>query len=274
MKWTNLTALVLATVIAGPAQADPEADRLALRDLYQQAFSDIDLAEFKDGVYAIDAKMREQWLEMEDFPPYEIAIDEGDELYNTPFANGKSYADCFGEDPGVKHNYPMFDEVKGEVVTLEVAINKCRQENGEEALPWLVGELAQISAYMAFNSRGNHFEIKIDSPAALAAYEDGKQFYYTRRGQMNFECRSCHQQNVGHMLRAERISPSLGHTTHWPVYRGRWQYVGNIQKRFQECNIQVRAVPFEAQSSEYRNLEYFLTYMNNGMELNGPGSRR
>ncbi len=274
MNLTKLIALLLVTVVVSAAQADPEADRLAFRELYQQKFPAVDLAEFKDGVYAIDEKMREQWLEMEDFPAYEIAIDEGEELYETPFANGKTYADCFGDDPGIKHNYPIFDESVAEVITLEVAINKCREDNAEKPLPWLVGELAEISAYMAFSTRGKSFDIKIDSAAAQEAYENGKQFYYTRRGQMNFECRSCHQQNVGHMLRAEKISPSLGHTTHWPVYRGSWQYVGNIHKRFQECNIQVRAVPFEAQSAEYRNLEYFLTYMSNGMELNGPGSRR
>jgi len=274
MKTKNLVALFFACIIVTPVYADPEADRQALRDLYQQKFPDIDLAEFKDGVYALDAKMRDQWLEMEDFPPYEIAIDEGEELYNALFANGKTYADCFGDDPGVKHNYPQFDQSRGGVVTLEVAINLCREENGETALPWLVGELAEISAYMAYESRGKSIDIKVDSTEAMAAYDDGKQFYYTRRGQLNFDCSSCHKQNVGKMLRAERVSPTIGQTTHWPVYRGRWQFVGNIHKRFQECNIQVRAVPFEPQSEEYRNLEYFLTYMSNGMELNGPGSRR
>ncbi len=273
MKWTNLIALLLLGAVS-IAYADPEADRQALSKLYQQKFPDMDISEFKDGVYAIDAKMREQWMEMEDFPPYEIAIDEGEELYNTVFANGKSYADCFGDDPGVKNVYPKFDQQLGKVITLEVAINQCRLDNGEEALPWLVGDLARISAYMAMASRGKTFEIQIQSPEAIAAYTAGKQFYYTRRGQLNFNCSGCHQQNVGNMLRAERVSPTLGQATHWPVYRGKWEDVGNIQMRFQECNSQVRAMPLEAQGDEYRNLEYFLTYMSNGMELNGPGSRR
>jgi sulfur-oxidizing protein SoxA len=30
----------------------------------------------------------------------------------------------------------------------------------------------------------------------------------------------------------------------------------------------------EPQSESYRNLEYFLTYMSNGLELNGPASRK
>jgi sulfur-oxidizing protein SoxA len=113
-----------------------------------------------------------------------------------------------------------------------------------------------------------------DDPAALAAYEDGKRFYYTRRGQLNFACSNCHVNMAGSMLRAERLSASLGHTTHWPVYRLKWKEVGPLHKRFAECNSQVRAVPLEPQSESYRNLEYFLTYMSNGMALNGPASRK
>jgi len=36
----------------------------------------------------------------------------------------------------------------------------------------------------------------------------------------------------------------------------------------------VRAKPFKAQNEEYRNLEYFISYMSNGLEINGPGSRK
>ena len=28
------------------------------------------------------------------------------------------------------------------------------------------------------------------------------------------------------------------------------------------------------QKDEYKNLEYFITYMSNGLEINGPGSRK
>ena len=75
-------------------------------------------------------------------------------------------------------------------------------------------------------------------------------------------------------LRAERLSASLGHVTHWPVYRFEWQEVGSLHRRFKRCNAQVGAEPFPSQSEAYRNLEYFLSYMSNGLELNGPASRK
>lgn len=277
MKRTNYFLIITVSLgVAGLVHADPESDRQALVDYYQAQFPEVEWQEFANGLYAFDEVAREQWIEMEDFPPYEIAIEEGEEYFNTPFANGKGYADCFENGGiGIRQHYPQFDSEAGEVVTLELAINYCRAANEEAPLPYLDGELAAISAYMAYTSRGNAIKVIIpDDPRALQAYEAGKQFYYSRRGQLNFACSSCHLQSAGLSLRADRLSTALGQATHWPVYRSSWGDIGTLHKRFRECNVQVRARPFEAQSSEFRTLEYFLTYMSNGLELNGPGSRR
>ena len=267
---------ILGLCLAVPGWAGPEDDLAALRDFYAGRFPDIELSAHIDGAYALDEAKREQWLEMEEFPPYEIAVDDGVDLYEEGFANGGSYADCLGEGaPAVKDQYPYFDTDKGEVMTLELVLNECRVAAGEQALDWDSEELAAVVAYIAMESRGQLMSVKVpDDPRAMAAYEDGKQFYYTRRGQLNFACSSCHLQSAGMMLRAERLSATIGHATHWPVYRGKWQRVGVLHRRFQECNSQVRAESFDMQSTEYRNLEYFLSYMNNGMELNGPASRK
>ena len=272
-----LSLFVLGFGVGTVAHADPEADRLALVNYYQQRFPNVELQEYANGLYAFDEVAREQWIEMEDFPPYEIGMEEGEEYFNTPFANGKGYADCFENGGiGIRQNFPYFDATLGEVVTLELAINQCRETNGEEPLPYLDGELVAVSAYMAYTSRGSTTNVNIPTqdPRALQAYESGKEFYYARRGQLNFACASCHAQSAGLSLRADRLSAALGQTTHWPVYRSSWGEIGSLHKRFRECNVQVRARPFEAQSLEYRNLEYFLTYMSNGLQLNGPASRR
>lgn len=256
------------------AVADPEADRIAFVKFYEQRFPNIEVAAHKDGTYALDAAKREQWLEMEDFPPYEIAVDEGESLFSIPFANGDRYADCFANDGlGVKQNYPYFDLNQNKVITLELAINNCREGNDEAPLDYLGEEIGYISAYMAFTSRGNEFDIKVPGEG-VAAYEQGKQFFYERRGQLDFACSSCHLNYAGGQLRAEVLSASIGHATHWPAYRFKWGQVGGLHKRFAECNKQVGAEIFGQQSRAYRNLEYFLTYMSNGMELNGPANRK
>ena len=256
------------------AVADPESDRQAMRAFYQKRFPDIAPEAHKDGVYAFDENAREQWLELEDFPPYEIAIDEGQELFESPLADGSNYSDCFG-DGAVKNQFPYFDEQKGEVITLELAINTCRSQHGDQPLPYDGAEITRLTAYIAFQSRGQ--TIAVAEPAnegALAAYNDGKRFYASRRGQLNFACTSCHVQLAGNRLRAEHLSASLGQVSHWPAYRLKWQDVGSLHRRFARCIKQVGAEPFPAQSKEYRNLEYFLTYISNGLPLNGPSIRK
>ncbi len=256
--------------------AEPQTDNETVRSYFQDLFPDLALDQYVDGVYAIDENSRSQWLEMEEFPPYDAAIEKGETLFSTPFANGKSYADCF-ENKGIaiKQNYPYFDTDKGQVVTLELAINDCRILNGEQALKYGKGDLAYISSYMASTSRDQKINITIpDDPRAKEAYEEGKQFFYSRRGQLNMACATCHISNAGKRLRADTLSPALGQVSHFPAFRFKWDDVGTLQRRYAGCNTQIRSKPFGLQSQQYRNLEYFHTYMSNGLPLNGPGSRK
>ena len=242
---------------------------------FKKRFSRVEFSEYKNGVYAIDAASREQWLEMEDFPPYEFAVDEGEALFTEPFANGKTYADCFANGgEGIRQNYPHFDSKKGEVITLELAINNCRQANGEKPLAYKKGALAKLSAYMASTSAGNIFATAVPDEAAYQAYSEGKEFFYSKRGQLNFSCADCHMRVAGQKLRADITSPALGHPTGFPVYRAKWEEMGTLHRRYAGCNKNIRAKPLPAQSRAYRNLEYFQSVMSQDLEINGPSSRK
>ena len=272
------TIIVLAGLLfSSLAVAGPEEDRAAFQKYFIEKFPQTGFSDFVNGVYSIDAASRSQWEQIEEFPPYEIAIDEGKALFEKAFANGKHYADCFANGGiGVRQNYPRFDSERGEVVTLELAINECRIANGEKPLKYGKGDIASISAYMASTSRGKpvNVEIPADNMAALTAYESGKQYYFSKRGQLNFSCFDCHGVSSGRRARADLLSPALGHPTHFPVYRSKWGAMGTLHRRFKGCNEQVRAKPQKMQGPEYRNLEYFLTYMSNGLAFNGPGARK
>ena len=273
-----IATLSLATLLALPyvATATPQQDLKEFQNYYMERFPDTPFEDFANGVYSIDAASREQWEDIEEFAPYELNISNGEDLFGKPFANGKTYASCFDNGGiGIRQNYPFFDTDRGEVITLELAINECRQANAEKPLKWKKGAIANISAYMASTSRGNVFDIQIpDDPRALAAYERGKKHFYTKRGQLNMACADCHKFYAGNMVRADLLSPALGHLTHFPVYRSKWGGLGTAHRRYGGCNKQVRAKPFPAQSEEYRALEYFHTYMSNGLAVNGPGARK
>jgi sulfur-oxidizing protein SoxA len=279
MKKITLTALfALAVGGAMPlaAQASPEDDLKEFREYFMNRFSGVPLNEFQNGVYAINADARSSWEAIEEFPPYEESVEHGQELFETPFANGKTYASCFENGGmGIRQNYPYFDGDSGEIKTLEGEINECRTKNGEKPLGWNKGDIADISAYMASTSNGKKIDIEIpDDPRAMAAYKRGKNHFYAKRGQLNLACANCHKDSAGNRIRGDILSPALGHPSHFPVYRLKWKGLGTMHRRFGGCNKQVRAKPYKSQSDEYRALEYFHTYMSNGLEINGPGARK
>ena len=268
-----LIAVTAPAVLA--ADADPQADFKAFRKYFTERFPKVKLDDFVNGPYSMDEGLRKQWQAKEEFPPYEFAVEQGKQMFGAPFKTGKTYADCFpNKGIGIRQNYPMFDTSSGEVVTLETAINKCRADNGEAPLDPLKDDMASLTAYMAFTSRGKPFDIKIpDDPRALAAYKKGEEYFYTRRGQLNFSCASCHVQSPGERIRTEVLAPALGITAALPIYRSEWGGMGTTSRRFTTCNTQVRGVPLKPEDENYRDVEYYLSYMANGLPISGPGAR-
>lgn len=286
MKVRNLLlAAAICALGAGHAAADghmkkatestPAEDLKLYHDYFAKKLPGVPKEDFVNGAYTVDRAGRDNWEAIEEFPPYEPAIEAGETMWNTPFANGKTYGSCFGDDPAQRQHFPYWDAKRKMVVTLPLAINECRTANGEEPLKYKKGKIADLLAYMSYQSRGQQINVKVpDDPDALAAYNAGKEFYFSRRGQLNFSCAHCHFESAAVQLRSEILSPALGHASGWPVYRSKWGELGTLHRRFDGCNKQVRAKPFKAQGDEYRNLEYFLTHMSNGLEFNGPSARK
>lgn len=246
-------------------------DLTNIQQYFKNRFSDIPLHEFSNGVYALDSVARDNWEALEEFPPYEIYIDNGETLWKE---NQTQYTECFPTGPGVKHLYPRWDKQLKLVVTLPYAVNLCREKHALAPYDYMGEEINSLVAYMAYQSRDNIINITVPTENALEAYIQGRKFYFTRRGQLNFACYHCHFDNAGKRLRTETLGPALGQTTGWPTYRNKWGALGPLHKRYIGCNKQVRAAPFPPQSEEYRNLEYFHTHMNNGLPINGPAVRR
>jgi L-cysteine S-thiosulfotransferase len=277
-----VTGLVLAALTCAAAQMshaadspNPPADLKAFQKYFTDKFPKLKLKDFVNGPYSMDEGLYKQWKEKEEFPPYEFALAAGKEMFEKPFKNGKTFADCFpNKGIGIRQDYPTFDKKQGKVVTLELAVNQCLENNGEKPFSYTKDEMASVTAYMAFTSRGKPFNIKIpNDPRALAAYENGKRYFYTRRGQLNFSCATCHVQTPGNRIRAEVLAPALGILNAMPIYRSAWGGMGTTSRRFTTCNSQVRGVPLTPQDDEYRDLEYYLSYVSNGLPISGPGAR-
>ncbi len=275
--YKHVYILLLIFLMGSPVlPASPQEDQTLYQSYFTRRFPGIFLADFANGAYTIDKLDRDNWLAIEDFPPYDPYIDQGMTLWNTPFRNGLAYRDCFNGNPAQCKHYPHWDAERGEVMTLAMAINQCRKSHGEPPLDYGRGPMTSLLAYMAYESRGQITRVSVpeNAPGALQAYEQGKAFYFRRRGQLNFACANCHMESAGQHLRTETISPSLGQTSGWPTYRSDWGELGSLHRRLQICNSLVRARPFPLQSEQYRNLEYFLTHLSNGVPYNGPSTRK
>jgi sulfur-oxidizing protein SoxA len=61
------------------------------------------------------------------------------------------------------------------------------------------------------------------------------------------------------------LSPAIGQATHWPVIRNGEPLT--LQERMRECLGLMGAAPFPAGSDELNTLEYFLTYLSNGLPM-------
>jgi L-cysteine S-thiosulfotransferase len=272
-----LAAMMLSAMQPACAadKPDPASDAKAFQNYFIRKFPGVKLEDFVNGPYAMNEDMRRQWEEKEQFPPYEFSLEMGREMFARPFRNGKHYADCFpNQGIGIRQDYPYFDGKEGKVVTLELALNQCREANGEPPVSYVGDEMAALTAYMAFTSRGKPFDVKIpDDPRAREAYQNGKRYFYTRRGQLNFSCATCHVQYPGQRMRAEVLAPALGILNAMPIYRSEWGGMGTISRRFTTCNSQIRGVPLDPQDEEYRDLEYYLSYVSNGLPISGPGAR-
>lgn len=267
-------ALLLA---AAPAKAadktNPEADRKAFQAFFFAKFPTVAKTDFGNGPYAVNEGMRKQWEDIMQMPPFDFALDEGHAEWEKPFANGKHYADCFdNKGEGIRQTYPRFIAETGQVETLEGAINRCRVENGEKPLDMMTGMMASLTAAMAETSQGKPFAITIpDDPRALAAYERGKEFFYSRKGQLGVSCASCHMSSAGERMRGDILAPALGILAAMPIYRSDWGSMGTTIRRLATCSSQTRAVPLKP--GDYRDLEYFMSYMSNGIPIVGPGTR-
>jgi len=275
-------AVSTSVAVAGNSDINNK-DAMAMQEYFKNKLPGVEMSSLIHGAYALDESRFDQFMNIEEFPPYEDFVAKGEEFYNTPFKNGKSFADCFGDDPSaVKAKYPHWDSKKESVVTLEEDINKCLTDNGEKALGWKKGMMAYVSGYLATEARGQTINVVVpDDPKAIAAYEDGKKHFYQKRGQLNLSCADCHVYYGSSYVRSEVLSPATGQASHFPVYRQKWANgspnedgLGTLHRRYGGCNKQVRAKPFKAQSEEYKNLEFFHTSMSNGLEYNGPAYRK
>jgi sulfur-oxidizing protein SoxA len=209
---------------------------------------------------------------MDDFDnPAFLHVDRARDLWA---AGDQSCASCHDEPEslrGVRAVYPKWDEAKGEVQTLEMQVNECVTERmGAEAWNWDGDDMKDMTALIASVSRGMPIDVAIDGPAQ-STWEQGREIYYTRFGQLELACANCHEDNWDNNIRADHLSQ--GQTNGFPVYRQRTEGLVSQHNRFRGCIRDTRAETFPIGSPEFVALELYVASRGNGLSVEGPALR-
>ena len=270
-----------AVETAGEAEATAPATLMAIQHHFKKNYPLIKGDAFVDGSMNFSRGSKaynKMWMARmhDDFDQpeaYATAMAEGKKLWETPFANGKTFASCFPNGgKGAAAGYPKVDET-GKVLTFENALNQCLISNNEKPLAY--GDMKTMGAMsIVARSLSNGYRIKmnIQTDAEKAAFARGKAIFYGRVGKLEQACAHCHIKHAGNIARTEELSPVIGQAAHFPVFRPNKVTadleVVTLHKRYEGCqkNTQVEN-PIKPGSEESNDLEYFHTYISNGMPL-------
>lgn len=287
MKKILLALAAVGVAVTAPMTvADPANDLKQLRQHFKQKFPTVKFDDYAIGLYALPGMddYKAQWEAISEFPPYELEMEAGRKEWSTPFKNGKRYADCFKNGgKNIAQHYPYWDEKSSAVRTAEMDLMDCLKQNGEER-PFTKADLskdgkartqlASLTAAFYEMSNGQRVSIDLSKPGAVAAYEEGKKFWWSRRGQLNFACSNCHIDMAGKNLGGNQpLSAALGHPVGWPAYRIIWGQLETIHHRYRTCNSQVRAKPAKHGDKIYNSLQLYETYLSSGLPLAAPSVR-
>lgn len=265
-------AAALAGLAAGCALASPAAVKGDIEARLHAQLPALESRDYALGAAAFDAELRAREEAQGDAAKAIVA--RGAALWKRKFKDGRSLASCFPNGGRrVAAHYPQYHPRLKLVFTLEMAINQCLKTHHEPLLDYTdPPTMGAITAYVRSLSNGQHIRVRVPA-AAEAHFESGRRMYFSRLGQRNFACASCHIVAAGKRYDGTPLAPAIGQAARWPYIRG--DEALTLQAQIRACLQRMGAAAFPAGSEELNDLEYFLTYLSNGLAIraNAPRAR-
>ena len=279
MKSIKAVAIASALALsAGSAMADENAN-LIINDEIQMVTTTAapdhleNLREIKSGWLFRTGET--QALQIDDFEnPAMIFVDQALDLFSAvDGSEGKSCASCHENVEGFAgFSAAMPKVVDGKLMVMEDFINGHRaKQMGAEPWKWSGADMQAMVALIGLQSRGMPVNVAIDGEAA-PFWEQGKEMYYTRYGQLELSCANCHEDNYGNMIRADHLSQ--GQINGFPTYRLKQAKLISKHNRFRGCIRDTRAETFAEGSDEFRALELYVASRGNGLSVETPAVRQ
>ena len=156
-------------------------------------------------------------------------------------------------------------------MAMEELVNECRTDRmGAEAWKWSGTQMTAMTGLISLQSRGMPVSVAIDGEAA-PFWEEGKELYYTRVGQLDMSCSNCHEDNYGNMIRADHLSQ--GQINGFPTYRLKNAKLNSVHARFKGCMSNIRATPYKEGSDAFKALELYVASRGLGLSVESPSVR-
>lgn len=215
----------------------------------------------------------------DDMPPGYLALDAGEKLFKHWAKREPTFRTCLGEGKtdlrGLAATYPKYDPKLKKIMTVEGRVEYCAQtalwENFKQGAP--VNN--QISLY--FKSLSAREPIRVDTSSAeiMESYRRGEKLWYSKVGQFNLACASCHISTglLGQRFRGQVANSPFGDAAHFPTYRMALGDIESLQQRFMRCNQQARTKTLQPGDPAYTDLEVFYTVLSNDYPVSVPSAR-
>ncbi len=208
--------------------------------------------------------------------PGMFTMELGEELFTTSGPTGKSCQDCHSDENAFSTwavTMPKFETRLNKIIGIEEFVTRhARATTGAEYLAQSEQNLG-LATYLRYLANGQIIAVDDSDEKTQAAIKRGKDLTKRKIGQLNFACMDCHAMNTNKWIRGQYLVKPLGMYDHFPTYRTSRGEIWDIRKRFQWCNVSVRANELPPDAPEYGDIEIYLATFNNGRILSVPGIR-
>lgn len=207
------------------------------------------------------------------------AVDKGKRLYAEAGPKGKSCLSCHSAPEKRFKSWaasmPKYEPRMKKVLNIEEFVTRHARATTGAEYPMQSPENLSLAIYLKYLANGQPYKVDTRSAGAKQAAERGKELMTRKIGQLNFACIDCHSPDKGanKWIRGQWLTESKGQTAHFPTWRTSRGEIWDLRKRFQWCNVAIRANELPPDASEYGDIELYLTALSNGSPVNAPGIR-
>ncbi len=205
------------------------------------------------------------------------AVERADIVYKRAGPTGKSCASCHATPAKTFKSWaasmPKYEPRMKKVLGVEEFITRHARATTGEDLLMQSRDNVDMAIYLRYLANGSPIKVDTKSKDSVAAIKRGDDLMRRKIGQLNFACMDCHSMGANKWIRGQWLTESKGQIAHFPTFRTSRGEIWDLRRRFQWCNVAIRANELPPDAAEYGDIELALSAINQGLKLNAPGIR-